>query len=51
MFEHSLDCMMGDGWHSNGEPGNYLTALEEYLQKWAAIPGADVRHQLSLSMD
>ena len=37
----------GDGWHTNGQPGNYMTALEDYLQRWGAIPGASLPDAIS----
>ena len=37
----------GDGYHANGQSGNYLTALEAYLQAWAAIPGASLPNAVS----
>jgi hypothetical protein len=53
--EYCGDCLVvagstsagGDGYHSNGNPGNYLTALEDYLQSWAALPGASLPDAVS----
>lgn len=55
IHEYCGDCYVvagstsagGDGWHANGQPGNYLTALEDYLQKWGAISGASLPNAVS----
>jgi hypothetical protein len=37
----------GDGYHANGQPGNYMPALEDYLQAWGAISGASLPNAVS----
>jgi len=37
----------GDGYHANGQPGNYTPALLDYLQAWGAISGRSLPDAVS----
>jgi len=38
----------GDGFHANGQPGNYIPSLLDYLQAWGAISGRSLPDAVSI---